>query len=102
MKGGKGNMIFQKKDKRTNLDRVIDSVIEKLSILDPSTEEYGVAAANLQKLHESKKIDLSRYISKDTLVIAGTNLLGIVLILGYEKADVITSKAVNFVFKGRV
>ena len=30
------------------------------------------------------------------------NLMGIFLILGYEKANVITSKALGFIIKGRV
>jgi hypothetical protein len=34
-------------------------------------------------------------------IIAG-NLLGIVLILGYEKANIVTSKAIGFVIKGKL
>ena len=41
-------------------------------------------------------------ITPDTLVVAGTNLLGIVLILNFEKIDLVRSKAMNFVLKGRV
>ena len=41
-------------------------------------------------------------ITPDTLVVAGTNLLGIVLILNFEKIDLVRSKAMSFVLKGRV
>ena len=41
-------------------------------------------------------------ITPDTLIVAGTNLLGIVLILNFEKIDLVRSKAMNFVLKGRV
>jgi hypothetical protein len=41
-------------------------------------------------------------VSPDTIAVVAGNLLGIILILGYEKADVITTKALGFVLKGRV
>ena len=50
----------------------------------------------------TEMIKLSWTITPDTLVVAGTNLLGIVLILNFEKIDLVRSKAMNFVLKGRV
>ena len=41
-------------------------------------------------------------VSPDTLVIVGANLLGIILILKFEQLDIITTKALSFVIKGRV
>ena len=41
-------------------------------------------------------------VSSDTLVIVGANLLGIILILKFEQLDIITTKALSFVIKGRV
>jgi hypothetical protein len=41
-------------------------------------------------------------VSPDTLVIVGANLLGIILILKFEQLDIITTKALSFVMKGRV
>jgi len=40
--------------------------------------------------------------SPDTLLIVGANLLGILLILNYEKLDIVSSKAVSFILKARV
>jgi hypothetical protein len=50
------------------------------------------------KRHEIEKPDS---ISKDTLAIIGANLAGIALILGYERLNIITSKAIGFVNKLR-
>lgn len=52
---------------------------------------------------ESKKdeIDRRRKISPDTLALIGANLAGIVVIIGYERMNVITSKALSFVSKLR-
>ena len=41
-------------------------------------------------------------VTPDTLVVAGANLLGIILILNFEKMDLVRSKAMNFVLKGKV
>lgn len=41
-------------------------------------------------------------ITPDTLLIVGANLIGILLILNYEKLDIVSSKAVSFILKARV
>ena len=38
-------------------------------------------------------------IKPDTLALIGGNLAGILMILYYERADIITSKAINFVLR---
>jgi len=40
-------------------------------------------------------------ISPDTILVVAGGLLQVLLILNFEKLDVITSKAINFVIKGR-
>lgn len=48
-----------------------------------------------------KQIDLEKpdRMSKDALVAAGTSIAGIILIIGYERFNVIASKAISFVLK---
>ena len=41
-------------------------------------------------------------ITPDTLLVVGGNLMGILLILNFERMDIIRSKAIGFVLKGRV
>jgi len=41
-------------------------------------------------------------LTPDTVLISATNLLGIILVLNFEKIDIVRSKAINFVLKGRV
>ncbi len=38
----------------------------------------------------------------DTVLVVGGNLLGILLILNFEKLDIVRSKAISFVLKGKV
>ena len=94
--------LFTKKDKRTNLEKEIDSVIENLEDLNEDSDEYKKSVESLEKLvniyeklNSSKK---SNWLSKDMIAY----LLGLGLILGFEKANVITTKALGFVVKGRV
>lgn len=95
-------MKFTRKDKRTNLEKEIDSVLEKMSSLDPDSKEYSDMMNNLGKLFDAKSKEKDRKISPDTIVIVACSLLEIVLMLNFEKTGVITSKALGFVIKGRV
>ena len=114
------------KDSRTNLEKEIDSVLKNMSSIDPISEDYQNMAntletlykakvndvsnleaysdmiANLEKLYKAKENEKNRKISPDTMALIAGNLLGIALILGYEKANVITTKALGFVMKGKI
>lgn len=41
-------------------------------------------------------------VTPDTLLIVGGNLVGILAILNFERFDIVRSKALSFVLKGRV
>ena len=74
--------------KRTK--KLYDESVEYCKVLIKSLEEY-------EKLSENKwKINL------DTLMVVAGNLFGILLILNFEKMDIVRSKAISFVLKGRV
>ncbi|MDF2800207.1 MAG: hypothetical protein K0S61_110 [Anaerocolumna sp.] len=96
------NKRVTKRDKRTNLEKEIDSVLEYLKKFDPDSEEYAKIADNLGKLYKAKENEHARHVKPDTIAIIAGNLLGIGMILGYEKAGIITSKALSFVVKGRL
>lgn len=85
--------------KKTNLELEIDGVIETMTSIAPYSEEYNVAMNNLERLYKLKN---ERKVKSDTVMIVAGNLLGILLILGYERANIITTKALGFVMKGRV
>jgi hypothetical protein len=81
------------------LESVIDYALSELSGHDASSEEYAQIVDQLTKLnaiHDAKPKDR---LSKDTLAMVIGNLVGIIVIVGHERAHVITSKAVGFVGK---
>ena len=90
------------KDKRSKLEKEIDEAIDVMSVLTKWSDEYRIMADNLEKLMKAQSYDAKRQVIKiETLLTIGGNLAGILLILNYEKLDIVTSKAIGFVLKGR-
>lgn len=77
-----------------------DKVFEKMSESDISQKDWDELNKKYRAYSEMMKPSWT--ITPDTLLIATTNLLGIVLILNFEKFDIVRTKAINFVLKGRV
>lgn len=84
-----------------SLDLVIDDVLKDMLNREYDSDEFATMADQVVKLHNLKQDDKSSQISADTLVTVGAHLLGIMLIVGHERANVVTSKAIGFVSKLR-
>ena len=93
---------FGRRDKRTKLEKEIEHLFDALEWCDPTSEDYAIIADNLDRLYKAKGNEQNRFVSPDTYAIIAGNLVGILLILGYEQINVITTKALGFVIKGRV
>jgi len=123
-------MLPEVEETRGKLELAIDRLLDEMSSVDCSSKEFDVMANQLTKLYKMRDIeenlrlkaldtnanndlrvvetalkqrDLLRpkRVSPDTLILVAGNLLGIVIILGYERANVITSRAMNLVMKLR-
>lgn len=109
-------MNINKKDKRTNLERQIDKLLEELEqsgVVEVKTDDEGKTKANLsaeydiklkvvERLVKLRAEKQNKHLTPDTIAVIAGNLLGILLILNYEKLGVVTSKALGFVIRGRV
>ena len=99
-------MKITKHDKRTKIEREIeremDSLISELPGCEVISKEYSLILDRVERLNKIRLSDKGNSISPDTLVVVGGNLAGILLILGYERVNIITTKALGFVIKGRV
>ncbi len=94
-------MIFTKRDKRTQVEREIDKQLDILISRARTPEEISEMLSLMERrdeLREKKKV----HVSPDTIAIIAGNLAGILLILNYEQFNVVSSKALGFVIKGRV
>lgn len=70
----------------------IKHILKKLGELDPTTPEYTVAVKNLQILCESKN---KTSLDPTMLVGFAVSTLQVVLMLRFERFDVITSKVLS-------
>jgi hypothetical protein len=92
-------MNMLKLNKKLKVDEAIQECLEYMKLLIPSSVEYTECVKNLEMLNEMKI--KNRVISPEGLLMIGGNLLGLLLIMKFEKTDVLVTKALGFVFKGR-
>jgi hypothetical protein len=85
----------------TPLHAAMNELLRELVQVEGDSEQAERIVARLTELNELEKTNSSGPVSKDALVTAGANLAGILLILNYERAHVVTSKALGFVMKLR-
>jgi hypothetical protein len=87
------------KPKPTVLDETIDACLAQLSGIPVESDEFNRKMEQINKLYALREKHAKKGVSSDTLLIVAGNLAGIVMILGYERAHVVTSKALGFVLK---
>lgn len=82
------------------LDKEIERLVGTLNTID-DPDEYAKVADNIKVLCEAREKRNDRVISKEMLLNAGVSLLGVLLVLNFERAGVITSKAFSFLRIGK-
>lgn len=91
-------MIFRREpSKPTSLETEIERVIALISAEKPDSDEYKAAVKQLQVLHQMKEAEKPESVSINTVLTVAANITGILVIVGHERAHVITSQAVKFV-----
>ena len=89
--------LFTKKDKRTDTEKLIDEEIYYLAAEAKTADECAGVIGLLEK-----RFPVKEKMKPDTKAMIFANLAGILLILCFERLNIITSKALSFVMKGRV
>lgn len=93
--------MFKKNLNDQKLEESILEVLEALALTDPLAEEYAILTQRLRDLKDIAN-DSNRYsdkLTKDTLLIVGGNLAGILAIINYERLNVVTTKAFQLLMK---
>jgi len=93
--------IVKQKTERSGLDKAIDNVLSEMQGFTVDSDEYAKMTDQLVKLYAIKNAECSERVSRDTLLIVAGNIFGIALIIGYERSNILTSKALNFLVKLR-
>lgn len=89
---------------KSGLDDAIDQAFLALKTHDATSPEYSTIVDQLDKLYKIKSSydkDNKNSVSLDQVIAVAGNLAGIIMILGYENAHVVTSKALGFVMKSK-
>lgn len=77
---------------KTDLDQEQKKLLIELQKEEIGSQKYNSLLETLKALKEYKKLPFSA----DTMLIVGANLLGLILILNFEKLNVLTSKSYNW------
>lgn len=96
--------MLKKQNEPTEIELAINRILDRMQYVDPESDEYGVLVARLDKIHSMKiaeKNDRNK-LSSDAILTAGASILGILLIIGHERINVITTKALGFVAKPKL
>jgi F0F1-type ATP synthase assembly protein I len=85
----------------SRLDEAIENVLAEMAGYPADSDEYSQMTDQLTKLYAIKASNKPDRISKDTIAIVVGNLVGILMIVGYEQGHILTSKAGSFLVKIR-
>ena len=85
------------KDKRTETEKCIDDKIESLAKATDTSESVDDVLELMVKRRDLNKKDR---IKPDTIALIAGNIGGLLLVLHYERFNVVASKALQFVIKG--
>lgn len=83
------------------LEAVILELETEMSTIGGDSEEYATMLNRLERLYKLKEKNSPKHIDPNTWLIVGGNLAGILIIVFYEQAHVVTSKALGFAGKLR-
>ena len=83
------------------LETTIDNLILKMADHEGDSDEYTKMADNLETLYKLKAEDQPNRVDANTIALVAANLLGIIIIVGFEKSHVMTSKALSNLLKPR-
>lgn len=89
-----------RKEEPSKLDPVIDNYIAELLQEEPGSAKHTKMTAELIKLMETKAAEPKEdHVSANQVAAVAGNLAGILLILLFERKNVITTKSLNFIPK---
>ena len=81
------------------LDDATSRILEEMKTTDLDSDKYLSLLSNLESLVRLKKEESVNRISPDTKALVAANLLGILIIVGYERGHVMVSRGLNFVLR---
>jgi hypothetical protein len=81
------------------IDEEIKRLIQVLKYESPTEENYVKITNNLKALCEARERKNPLQMNVDTLLAIGANVLGLMIVLNFERTGVITSKAFGMLWR---
>lgn len=97
----KGYLMFGKPDKAETLrlNAAVNRILIDMQEADPNSEQYKELLTNLERLTTLRSNGTPSGFSRDTMLTVAANIVGILIIVGYEQTHVISSKGLGFLPK---
>lgn len=89
------------KRKASSFDEPIDRVLAQMKDTDLNEEEFNTLMTHLERMNRLRLEDRARKVSPDTMAIVVGNLIGLVIIVGFERNNIITSKGLGFILRAK-
>lgn len=81
------------------MDDEIARLTAKLGTMNPLDDDYSKILELISKLTKARAEKNERAISMDTILTIGANIAGLLLVLNYERLNVISTKALTMVWR---
>jgi hypothetical protein len=91
--------MFNSNKEKSDLDKAIDAVHARMNRIGPDDPEYKQQLKYLERLSKLRADSRWKRPDTNTILSVAGSVLGIAIIVGYERANVMTSKAINLVAK---
>ena len=91
--------IRKSKPEKSGLDLAIDNILSEMQGFTADADEYDKMTVQLERLYKLKEIDRPERVSRDTMAVVFGHIFGIAMIVGYERTNILTSKALTFMLK---
>jgi len=76
-----------------------DRVRVRMQDFDPGSEDYNILLDRFERLTILQQSRAAGKVSPDTVAIVAANLIGILIIVGYEHGHVIASRGLSFLLR---
>jgi hypothetical protein len=86
---------------QTLLERLMERTFRELDNHPVGSQDYNATLEAAIKLHKMREEEKSHRVSKDTLLVVGANILGIILVINHEYAHPIITRAMGLVLTPR-
>lgn len=92
-------MFNSNKDNKSELDKAIDAVHARMEYIGPDSEDYEKQVEYLERLSKLRGENRWKRPDTNTILSVAGSIVGVLIIVGYERTNVMTSKALNLVAK---